>query len=201
MPIQAEDVDYVRDKKAGGGWDYAGWVIQLKDGSTTRLEAIKAPHGGQYDFDRVVELTGVEHWKRTKGKWVPDPAGKSAARPCCTPISTNERWSHRGPCPQPIKEDGLCGTHLRQKKKHAADDEAYKKGREASNAGAAIAKDAQRVLEQRGVSSRVHYKPGVGSKLGGYDGGVVIHAEDVIAMVRRLEHFEEIMGVEPGADF
>lgn len=186
-------------KKSGGSYDYGGWVICYPDGSTKQLTSQPGvQYGGTYDFDRVVKATGVEHWIRKGGYWIPDPKGKSDKRPCCKGVSTNERWSHHGPCEQAIKEDGLCGTHLRQISESKRKDDEWKAKQARSDSGKRIAQDGVDALEKRGIKAGVHYHSAHKFEDSGYTGKVTVHAEDLLALLRRLDHLEEVHGYEAG---
>lgn len=178
-------------KSGSGTYAYDGWGWSV-DG---RLSEQKMLGGGDtYDFDRVVTATGVLHWKRVDGHWwVPDLKGKSTARPCCVRVNRGDsRWSQYGPCGKPIKEDGKCGMHNRQIAKQAEAEQAYKDKRARSDAGSRIAKDAVEALGARGIPAVVNYESGYkASDFHGYDGRVKIHAEDLLALLRKIEHLEQ----------
>lgn len=174
--------------RSGGGWDYGGWKFQNADGETRQLKVVKGePYGGTYAFDRVVKALGIQHWKRRDGYWIPDPKGASEDRPCCKPVSSGDRWPHHFPCDKPIKTDGLCGIHARQVQKRVESNEKYDNDRARSEAGHRIARDAVGALDKRAIKAGINFTTGASF---GYDGKVVVHGEDILALLRRVDFLE-----------
>lgn len=188
-----------------------GWIMKWSDGPNTRTKRSKGePFDACFDFDKVIRLTGVDHWKRTsRGNglhfphWIPD--GASADRPCSSRVTVTfgRAPSEYKPCDAKAKTDGLCGRHARVIAQAAAKDQAYKDERDRSTAGRRIADDAValaatvRLDDDRPVKVTPHYHvPIGGTALGGYTGEVRIHAEDLTAVIRRLQYLEQMTGGE-----
>lgn len=185
-------VDYVWGHSSSGSWQKAGWEITFIDQTPRRP---KDP----YNFDQVVKITGVEHWVREAktGKWRPDPKGVSTKRPCCEQVnrSGTSRYGQYGPCGLPVKEDGLCGKHLRQKRERARKDKEWDDNHARSQQNSRMADETVKALAELDppVKASIHYYVPPGGGMGRYTGDVVVKAEDIQALIRRLAHYEEIM--------
>lgn len=139
-------------------------------------------------------------WAREKhGRWVPK-AG-STDRPCGESTYRSEGLSTtHGTCDLRRKPgEAKCGRHLTVDRK-AAERRADEQEKAAqSDAGKSIAADAIEALKARDIVAGLDYEPYRSARSpGGYTGRVTVHAEDVLAMVRRLAHLEEVVGVEAG---
>jgi hypothetical protein len=197
--------------RSGIGTD-PGWVMLWDDGTQTWTTRRKGePYDTLFDFDKVVRVTKVEHWQRvTKSDalrfphWVPDPKGASMDRPCCESVTIDNGRAPADfkPCDLKIKSDGLCGQHARFVERRRTRDRKETEREERSEAGRKIAKDAVKLAatvkldDDRPVKVKPHYHVPFGSGMGHYTGEVKIHAEDLTAIIRRLQYLEEMTGGE-----
>jgi hypothetical protein len=184
-------VEKVWPHSSSGSWQKSGFCIYFDDNS-------QAWPKDPYNFDLVVKATGIKHWVREArtGAWKPDPKRTSTKRPCCEQVnrSGSSRWSQYGPCGLPVKEDGMCGKHLRQKTEAKRKDEAYEENYRRSQQNSRMAEETVKALAELDppVKANIHYYVPPGGGMGRYTGDVVVKAEDIQALIRRLAHYEEM---------
>lgn len=144
------------------------------------------------------EKLGITAWEGDRwGGW--HPSTTKDERPCEERVSaTGIRMPPSGPCGKKIKPgEDVCGVHLGARNRATAKAAEYREKTESSAAGHKIAQDAVAALEAHGIKSREHYHiPLAGSDPGRYTGEVRVHAEDVLALLRKLDHAAEILGAE-----
>lgn len=134
-------------------------------------------------------------WKRVKGgDYVMDPSGTDT--PCDRPTTGGDsRWPIYTRCDKRRKPgEDACGLHLAADRKAAERTAARKAERERSEAGSQIAEDAIEALAGLGIDAQRHYQVPLGSGMGRYTGKVTVHAEDVLALVRRLSDAAALLG-------
>lgn len=186
---------------ASGGPD--GWrayyVLPL-GGSAMTDRTVSKTFDTWEDFARWAEdRHGITGWKRESrsGHYLPSLASNDV--PCDVHTAVDEgRWTRFGRCDNRRKPgEEMCGMHLAHKRKAEEKAQAERERAERVEAAKAIASDAMEALKARGIDSRLEYKPYYSaSNPGGYTGGVSIHAEDLLAMLRKLERAEAMLGAE-----
>lgn len=138
----------------------------------------------------------IAGWKRDKfGGYHPSDTGHD--RPCGQRMTRSEgRWTWSVVCDKLSVDGGECNFHrsLRTRKdvakatKTAASDAI----KEQSESGRRIAEDAIAALEKESIKAKPRVRWVEFDNL--YTGEVVVHAEDVLKMVREIQYLREMLG-------
>lgn len=174
-----------------------GWTI-ARDGQVVERGADRRH---RISWSEVLERTGVTSWKRvTRSErwrfphWVPDEG--STAVPCEVDMQGQGRWPTFNRCGRvALPESGKCKMHTNADRKAAEREAAWRERDEASTAGRRIAQDACDLIATvdlggRQLKAQPYYAVPFGSGMGRYTGQVIVHAEDLTALIRRLNYLE-----------
>lgn len=167
------------------------WLLYFVD------EGGRGPHRSFPDWAAlsawVEERYGEVGWKRDGRTARYEPSTTHHDVPCDITTAVSEgRWTRFGRCTNRIKDGNeKCGLHLAHERKAAEREAASNARKQRSDAAQAIAQDAVAALASQGIEARAHYHTD-----SGYTGKVTVHAEDVLALLRKLAHAEEILGEE-----
>lgn len=179
----------------------AYWALWAPDGKAWRVESLAAgekpasllnrrPHVFVTfdDLDAYARKHhGVVGWRHDKWDgWHPaDP--DTGDRPCGVTITNRGRISRFSVCGKRRKKGlEICGHHDAHARRRAERAAASREQSERSDSGLAIAEDAVQALATIDVAASTHYQRPWGSGLGSYTGEVLVHAEDVMALVKEL---------------
>lgn len=104
------------------------------------------------------------------------PESQSEGAICQQFVFSKDSYDRGHPCGRPVKEEGLCGIHLRGLRTRQENDRNYRERARASDEAKSAAASW---LEQRGVQGEPYYRASFGSGVGGYTGQVVVTPEEL----------------------